>query len=197
VASICRIVTETNTPTTDRAFSAIFPLIVATEGGLSTTPADPGNWTGGQPNVGQLKGTKYGISAAAYPNEDIQGLTLDRAKALYFTDYWLKARCSDLPAPLALIVFDAAVNNGPHRAVEWLQTALRVTIDGIVGPNTLSAVTKAFSRPGGGARLCSEFMAHRIDFMAQLETWSTFGLGWSRRLAHLPFQAALFAAFPP
>jgi lysozyme family protein len=31
-----------------------------------------------------------------------------------------------LPGPLALVVFDAAVNSGPGRAVRWLQAALGV-----------------------------------------------------------------------
>jgi hypothetical protein len=44
---------------------------------------DPGNWTGGKVGKGQLKGTKYDVSAAAFPKENIAGLTKDKAIAIY------------------------------------------------------------------------------------------------------------------
>jgi hypothetical protein len=45
--------------------------------------------------------------------------------------------------------------------------------------------------------LAGEVHAQRIHFMAQLETWDDFGLGWSRRLARVPLQASLYWADPP
>jgi hypothetical protein len=38
------------------------------EGGLSMDERDPGNWTGGAIGKGELRGTKYGISAQTYPH---------------------------------------------------------------------------------------------------------------------------------
>jgi len=45
-----------------------------------------------------------------------------------------------LPAPVDLAVFDAAVNVGPGRSAKWLQRAVGVDADGILGPGTLAAV---------------------------------------------------------
>lgn len=86
---------------------------------------------------------------------------------------------------LALIVFDAAVNNGVGQAARWLQAALGVTVDGVIGPATRAALAKA-----NAEEVLTELHASRIYMMAGLNTWKTFGRGWSRRLARLPYQAA-------
>ena len=81
-------------------FDAAFSIVVGIEAGYVDDPDDPGGET------------KYGISKRAYPNEDIKNLTLDRAKSLYQRDYWNKLGLDALPWGLALIEFDAAVNQG-------------------------------------------------------------------------------------
>jgi lysozyme family protein len=169
-------------------FEHAFAIVVGHEGGYDATRADPGNWTGGAVGVGELRGTKFGISAAAYPKLDIAGLTQDQAAAIYKPDYWDRVRCDDLPPQLALLVFDAAVNNGVDRATRWLQGAVGTPEDGVIGPGTLAALTDALARQGGAA-ICAEFMARRMDFMANLPTWREFGLGWARRLSALPYQS--------
>ena len=98
-------------------------------------------------------------------------------------------RGDDLPPALALLVFDAAVNNGVARAARWLQQALGVTADGAIGPVTLAAIG---ARAGDGEALCAEVLARRMDFMAALPTWRTFGLGWARRLCALPYRSMTF-----
>jgi len=170
-------------------FDVIFEIIVGEEGGFDNTPSDPGNWTGGSVGAGMLNGTNWGISAAAFPNEDIRNLTQAQAKAIYLGTYWTPCSCDKLPPSLALMTFDAAVNNGCERAREWLQAALGVATDGVVGPETLAALASALAQPGGDASLSAEFLARRVDFMGGLKTWQTFGLGWSRRLAALPWKA--------
>lgn len=121
-------------------FDQSFTYVAGEEGVLSLDPTDRGNWSGGARNVGLLKGTKYGISAAAYPNLDIAALTLDEAKDIYQTDYWVPARCPLYPDAVALMVFDAAVNQGVERAKSMLQEALGVPVDGMIGPSTLGAL---------------------------------------------------------
>ena len=172
--------------TTEQSFMQAFRVVIGEEGGYSSNAADPGNWTGGQCGVGRCAGTNYGISAASYPGTDIEHLTLDAAAALYRRDYWDRIHGDELPPPLALLVFDAAVNNGVGRAVRWLQMAAGVTSDGLLGDATLAAVRV---HTGGGAGLLSEFQAQRLMFMAALPTWRTFGLGWARRLCKLPYEA--------
>ncbi len=168
------------------AFEQAFAIVVAKEGGYSSVAADPGNWTSGRCGAGECRGTNWGISAAAYPQLDIRALTKDEAQKIYRRDYWDRAQCGKLPPPLALLVFDAAVNNGVGQAVRWLQAALGVAQDGAIGPAALAAIE---AKAGQGAALCGEFQAKRLVFMAGLPTWRTFGAGWAKRLCDLPFQA--------
>jgi lysozyme family protein len=119
-------------------FDTAFTNVVDAEKGLSTDPSDPGNWTGGAKGKGQLKGTKFGISAATYPAIDIAHLTLADAKTLYRRDYWIPAGCDALPWPLNYLLFDTVVNQGggiPYWRAE-MQRALGVTPDGNIGPTT-------------------------------------------------------------
>ncbi len=168
-------------------FDGIFDFVVGSEGGFTDNPADPGNWTGGRIGAGECHGTKFGISAGAYPDLDIANLTLDEAKALYQRDYWDRIDGDRLPASIALLVFDAAINSGTGRAMRWLQQAASVDQDGTIGPVTLAAIGTIVARPDGGAELCAELLAQRLTFMTSLPTWKSFGLGWARRLFRLPY----------
>jgi lysozyme family protein len=165
-------------------FSQCFALVIGHEGGFDTTAADPGNWTGGIIGVGKLRGTNWGISAGSYPNLDIANLTLAAAQTIYHTDYWARLQADCLPPALALLVFDAGVNNGVGQAIHWLQTAAGTPSDGELGPATLAAVAQSNVHS-----LCAEFQAQRLTAMASLPSWRVFGLGWARRLCQLPYQS--------
>ncbi len=170
------------------AFDQALAVVVGHEGGFCAERTDPGNWTGGEVGCGELRGTKFGISAAAYPAEDIANLTLEGAAAIYRHDYWDHVKGDELPPPLALLVFDAAVNNGVPRAVGWLQVTVGASVDGVLGAETLAAVAAA-QREQGSTAVCAEFQAQRMVFMAGLASWRIFGLGWARRLSLLPYQS--------
>lgn len=172
----------------DTAFARAFEILVGHEGAFCNERDDPGNWTGNAVGSGEQRGTKFGISAGSYPTLDIAALTLDAAQQIYRRDYWDRVQADALPPPLALLVFDAAVNNGVGRGVIWLQRAVGAAPDGALGPSTLAAVS-AYAAQHGGAALCAEFQAQRLAFMAALPTWPIFGLGWARRLCELPYQA--------
>jgi len=170
------------------SFTRAFAVVVGEEGGFSAERDDPGNWTGGAVGAGVLRGTKFGISAASYPALDIASLTPDAARAIYRRDYWARIAGDALPPPLALLAFDAAVNNGPAQAARWLQAAAGVAEDGAIGPATLAAVARA-----DPAALGAEMLARRLVFTASLPGWRAFGLGWARRLAALPWHAMTMA----
>jgi lysozyme family protein len=168
------------------AFDQAFTFVVGAEGGYTNDPRDPGNWTGGRVNSGACRGTNWGISAAAFPTRDIAALTRDDAQSIYRARYWAPIEGDTLPPPLALLVFDAAVNNGPARAIRWLQQALGVNADGAMGPPTRAALA---ARTSDAPTLCADMLAYRTDYMARLPGWQVFGLGWARRLTSLPFHA--------
>jgi lysozyme family protein len=168
-------------------FDGIFDFVIGSEGGFTDNPADAGNWTGGKIGAGECRGTRFGISAGAYPELDIANLTLDEAKALYQRDYWDRIDGDRLPPTIALLVFDAAINNGIGHAVRWLQQAGSVAQDGVIGPETLEAIGSIVAKPDGSAELCTELLAQRLTFMTSLPAWKSFGLGWARRLFRLPY----------
>jgi lysozyme family protein len=120
-------------------FEQAIGYVLAEEGGFTAKESDTGNWTGGKIGKGVLKGTKYGISAASYPDEDIRNLTKERAKLLFKRDFWDKIKGDQLPVLICLHVLDFAVNAGVPVAIRELQRAAGVTVDGLIGPKTLKA----------------------------------------------------------
>lgn len=169
-------------------FDRCFEKVIGHEGGFSGLRSDPGNWTGGAVSVGELKGTKYGISAASYPHLDIGGLTLAEAKAIYQRDYWERVGADLLPLPAAYVVFDAGVNTGPYRARKWLQMGLRVHADGIIGPQTRRAIAEL--SPDAVEGFLCEFQAQRTWHHMKLDSMDDiYGLGWSRRIIEVTMSA--------
>jgi len=121
-------------------FEQAIAFVLSQEGGYQCRASDPGNWTGGAKGQGELKGTNFGISSKSYPNEDIKGMTVERAKEIYRRDYWTPIGGDALPDGVAVALLDAAVNQGVVRAVKWVQSALDTdVVDGIVGPRTVAA----------------------------------------------------------
>ena len=116
------------------------------EGGFTSNPEDRGNWTGGEIGVGTLKGTNFGLSAAAYPHLNLRDLTPEAADAIYRRDYWQPVRGDELPAGLDLMVFDHGVNAGVAASVRLLQAVLALLVDGEMGPRTLFAARQAEPR---------------------------------------------------
>jgi lysozyme family protein len=147
-------------------FDQAFVRCVNHEGGYTNNPNDPGGET------------NFGISARAYPGENIKQMTLERAKELYKRDYWGPAGCDAWPEPLKFQVFDFAVNSGVFKAVSTLQAILGVPSDGLIGPQTVQAAQSA-----NIVRIGVRYLGARLRFMASLAIWSTFAKGWSRRIA--------------
>lgn len=158
------------------AFDQAFAIVIGHEGGYTSGVGDPGGET------------KFGISKRAYPSVSIPDLTLDGAKAIYKRDYWDKLHLDTADPGLALIAFDSAVNNGVGQATKWLQGALGVAADGIFGGATAAALAACSGDKAAEALVALH--ASRINMMAKLPNWQKFGVGWSKRLAQLPFQAA-------
>lgn len=152
--------------------------VLANEGGYSSDPRDPGNWTGGKRGAGVLKGTKKGISAKAYPHLDIKNLTDAQIAEIYAANYWRPVRGDDLPVGVDFSAFDYGVQSGPSRSAKDLQRVLGVTVDGRVGPVTVLAAKNAQPRPTIKAHC-----AKRLGFVRSLDIWNTFAKGLGNRVA--------------
>ena len=127
-------------------FERAMAFVLKYEGGYSNDPNDPGGET------------KWGISKRAHPELDIKNLTLEEAKRIYYTDYWLPSGAADMPEALAIAHMDTSVNLGVGRA------------------------KKLLSEAGGDLE---RYLALRLNFYTTLSTWAHFGKGWTRRVADL------------
>lgn len=150
---------------TARVWESAFDLLMQNEGGYVNDPHDAGGET------------KYGISKASYPNEDIANLTLERAQQIYKRDYWNRCKCDQLPDALSVAVFDFAVNSGVNRAIRFLQMALRVKADGIIGNQTIGAANRLNPR-----QVLAEYMDRRLIFLMKQPNWRRYGRGWGNRI---------------
>lgn len=153
-------------------FDAAFDLLLKHEGGYSDHAADPGGKT------------RFGITEAVAREVgyrgDMRELPLDLAKRIYKDKYWDTVKAEQLPAAVRYPVFDAAVNSGPGQSVKWLQRALGVKDDGVIGPQTTAAANAA--NPDA---LKMRMLGQRLRFMAGLANWPAFSRGWAIRIASL------------
>lgn len=128
--------------------------------------------------------TKWGISARGNPDLDIRSLTREQAAKIYHDRYWAPVRADELPWPLSLFVFDAAVNHGVDPAVRMLQRAVGVPVDGRLGPKTLSR-TRAM-----GGEAAALFMAQRCLRYTGTRNFDKNGYGWFARLFRVSAKAS-------
>ena len=158
-------------------FDVAVRLLLEEEGGLVDNPDDPGGLT------------KYGISQRTYPNIDIRNLTREAAIAIYKRDFWDSLRIEALPAILRYAYFDAAVNCGAATAALFLQRALGVRADGIIGPITRAALDAVVNSPNPAAliELLEEFCWCRAQHHARIAvrrvSSQQFLPGWILRLS--------------
>jgi lysozyme family protein len=168
------------------SFAAALNLILKHEGGYVDHPLDPGGAT----NRGITRATLASHRGRPVSKAEVMALAEAEAGEIYRKLYWNAIRGNDLPAGVDLVVFDAAVNSGPARAARWLQMALRLKPDGVVGTGTLTAANQADAR-----QLVADFSRERLGFLQRLGTWRTFGRGWARRVRETE-SAALALAGP-
>ena len=147
-------------------FDDAFEKVIGHEGEYIDDPKDHGGET------------KFGVSKRSYPDEDIKGLTLMRAREIYRRDYWDRCQCDQLPDWIAFHVFDAAVNSGVRQALIWLQRAIGSQPDGIIGAKTIACARRA--DPGTAI---ARFSGHRLSGIVDMPSWADHGKGWTRRIA--------------
>jgi lysozyme family protein len=168
------------------AFDVAFKQLIGLEGNYSNTESDPGNWTGGAVNSGELKGTMYGISAASYPKLDIAGIGVAQAKSIYLSDFWDRLRCDNFPDPIAIALFKEGVNMGVSGAAKALQRSLKLTPDGDIGQLTIGIATS--SPP---ATVLENFLTEVLFEYTQMPLFKVDGRGWTSRVIKTAVEAAL------
>jgi lysozyme family protein len=154
-------------------FDRCVDVVLAHEGGYVHHPADPGAAT----NFGITQSTLARARGRKTTETDVRLLSKEEACAIYRRFYWDTIRASEMSAGVALAVFDFAVNSGVPGAVRQLQSVLGIVVDGVVGDDTLRALSRA-DAPG----LVRQLTQGRLTFLARLPTWPVFGRGWRKRV---------------
>ena len=164
-------------------FPKILAMTLHHEGGWSDHPKDPGG------------ATMKGVTMQTYSDylgrpamkDELRRIPDDHLEAIYRKGYWDKVRGDDLAAispGLAACVFDFAVNSGPGRAAKALQSLCGAVTDGGIGPNTLKQV-KAWVDTLGPQGAIDAYQAFRQHYLESLDTFATFGRGWTQRVGDM------------
>ena len=161
----------------EQTFQTALKHVLLMEGGFTNDPADHGG------------ATNWGITAATLAHwrghsvtpADVKAIPREEAIAIYHSNYWNTARCSDLPAGVDLVVFDVSVNSGPSRGIKMLQTAVAATADGLFGPATMAAV-RLVTPSDIVTGLANERRKFYAAIVARDPTQKKFINGWNNRV---------------
>lgn len=154
-----------------------FEFTIGSEGGYSNIKED----SGGE--------TNYGICKRDYPNEDIKNMTVERAKELYYKNYWLPSNCAQLVTMgyslTAMVLFDSSINCGCKTGKKLLQKCLLgIEPDGIIGSQTLKAIAKCED-----LNLAEKVLIERQKYydliISKNQTLKKFKNGWTNRITLL------------
>ena len=129
--------------------------------------------------------TKFGIAQRWNPDVNVRELTRAQAVEIYWECYWRGRRYEQLPEPVAIKVFDLAVNLGERTVISCLQRALRacgirVKIDGRLGTENWGAARRADEAVLLAALRSEAAGEYRIR-VARDADQATFRDGWLNR----------------
>lgn len=157
------------------SFKIALDRVLQHEGGKVDDPQDPGGRT--NQGVTQAVYSAYRKKIGSSPR-DVFDMHPDERDEIYREQYWNAIKGDDLPVGLDYVVFDGAVNSGVSRSSKWLQQALGVEMDGIVGVITLAA-----AKTCDVDRTIDEICDIRMTFLKGLKHWPRFGRGWTTRVS--------------
>ena len=164
----------------NRNWDKAFDSVIVHEGGYVDNPKDPGGAT----NWGCTKAVWEQFVGHEVTKDDIKTLTKEDVKPLYKKRYWDAIHGDALPSGLDYCIFDCAINSGVGRASKFIQQIVGVPSDGAIGNNTITAISQI-----NPVTLITEFSDKRQAFLEGLETFSTFGKGWTRRVQEVRSKA--------
>lgn len=160
-------------------FNKCIEVILRSEGGYQCNPSDLGNWSNGK-----LIGTKYGIAARFFPNENIKMLTIARAKEIYYLNYFLPMNLEGITNPDSVLqIFDMGINAGKVNAIRIAQRLVNVNPDGRLGVISKSAINSFSGFPDA-------YKTKRIEYYKKCSENprnAKFLNGWINRVSNTHF----------
>lgn len=162
-------------------FNKAFEILIEAEGGYVNDPQD----NGGATNYGITRNTLSDWLGRPVTNDDVRNLALEEARAIYKKNYWNVVQCDKVPDWMKLHLFDAAVHSGPRTAAAWLQVAVGVKSDGVIGDITLAALAKKKD-----TEVLPVFVMQRLWLMGNHADFKRFGRGWCSRVVKITILSA-------
>ncbi|MBU1101137.1 MAG: N-acetylmuramidase [Bacteroidetes bacterium] len=163
-------------------FEIAFPKLMKREKGYVNDPDDPGGET------------RWGFSKRSYPDEDIKNLTIERAKELAFSDFWLPAYDQIKSERLAIKIFDIGFNTSPKgqktfkKPVKTVQKTLNrwymenLIEDGLIGGKTISAINRVRYQPSLYSLFIFMSSSEYDEIIKNRPTSEKYRAGWLNRL---------------
>ena len=170
------------------AFPAALAFVWRPENDGQPYHCDP-NDPGGATAWGVTHGTWASAANAGFVTGDLASAPKDALAAVLRVNYWARCQCGNMPPGVGFTLFNMAMLSGDGEAERILQTVVGVTVDGVVGPVTLRAVS-AWS----AADLITRLTDRDEDFFATLPGAKYFQHGWDRRAEDC--RAAALAMLP-
>ena len=194
-------------PVHSERFEECLQVTLEFEGGLNDDPDDSGNQGFSVTYQGITSGTLSRARELGITNKTCPSMLEEREiKEIYFRMYWIVAHCHELPEPLDMLHFDAAVNSGPGNAARFLQRAindmlpeaLHITVDGGIGPETLEAIEYISQQETPALQILARlYLEERSNFFVRITVKRKenrkFLLGWLyHRILRLGEKAGLW-----
>lgn len=167
------------------SFTKALQFIAKWEGGFSDHKSDRGG------------ATNFGVTQATYdryrknsglPLQPVKFIHESEVQAIYKLYYWMQVKGDAFEYPLALCLFDAAVQHGAGRSVRWLQEIVGAKQDGDIGQVTFANVS-GYKFKFGDHELLRALLNRREDFYREIvdndASQAVFLKGWMNRLNDL------------
>lgn len=180
---------EPSAPAGDHVTSAKTPHemiddILAREGGFVNHPAD----RGGPTNFGVTQATLSSWHGREATIDDVRSLTIDEARDIYRTNYYVGPKIDKLPNLIQPLVFDMSINHGPGTAIKLFQRVMNehgitCEVDGGIGDETIGCAQTTVDQ--FGSELINFLVDKRIQFYHQIveknPSQEVFLKGWLKR----------------
>lgn len=161
----------------------LMPFILKWEGGFVNDPFDRGGATN--------KGVTIGTFQSFYPGktvDDLKRITDDQWLTIFKSGYWNPWQADQIKnQAVANIVVDWAWASGARTAIRKVQELLGVSVDGLVGNETLSAINGQDAE-----ELFDRIKVARYDFVDAIvkrdPSQKRFINGWKNRIKSIKYE---------
>ena len=101
-------------------FKKALAFVLKWEGGFVDDPDDKGGAT----NKGITQNTYNAyLKQKGLPQKSVNNITQSEVEAIYYSRYWIAAKCNTMTKQFAVLAFDTAVNMGVGRVSQFLKAA--------------------------------------------------------------------------